>query len=724
MFNGSGFQAAEAQMRSFNGVSQQQLGEASSHATAMGQGVEESTSRASKGFSAMKAVAGAALMGIGMYMTMFVMSAISMAAQVMTQLDVINAAYGRTKGDVEQTMKDMVNIGKQTGYSLEQINPVMSKLSMYTHGNMAESTKFAPMVTAVADSRNMEPGQAADIIGKAMMGRPQGLAALGIDKSEVPKDMGTMSIEDKYNALNAVLAKHGIQVDAINEAYKKSPEGAMNLFNLAMQQLEMELAIAVVPVLLVVVGAITDFVTWLGEIPGGFAVFGIAVVALLTLTLLAGPLMALSALGINVGGIFTGLGSTLKNVASSAIQAGAKLIDFIFGTNLSGSAAEKAAVKQEVLAGSQAYAGNSAVIEAGEQDTLAVSETGAGSAAITAGIAIAGIAAAAWVVWDLYNSINRGNKIPQEPGGSTGAGIFAGLGNFSANLPLPWLIGQITGKTTPDDAGIISQYNNLGPSIGNIPASIGNFLGMGPASAAGPSTALNPNDPNNFDPGKNKPTLQEDIFGKNGLIDFTRQINQVKSIYNGAMSYIKGVTGGAGNYIRGAWNNTIGFVTGLYNRLRGAWNNTVAFISGAWTNTVAYIGGAWANTVAWVVGGASQIYAAGANAFWGIYNAVVGALAAAWSYIQNFVTSVVNALQQAWNAVTGGPSAGGDGTNVYAGGDGTNIYKGSVGTTHKSTSVTHNHTWNIGSVDSKETADYVVDQVIQRFTKENDIRGN
>lgn len=99
------------------------------------------------------------------------------------------------------------------------------------------------------------------------------------------------------------------------------------------------------------------------------------------------------------------------------------------------------------------------------------------------------------------------------------------------------------------------------------------------------------------------------------------------------------------------------------------------------------------------------------------------ALQAALLYAQNMVNNIITTLENIPGYLTAG-TFGGDGTNLYTpsavGGDGTNLYTGSPSS---NTTVTHNHTWNIGSVDSKETADYLVDQVIQRFTKENDIHG-
>ena len=60
------------------------------------------------------------------------------------------------------------------------------------------------------------------------------------------------------------------------------------------------------------------------------------------------------------------------------------------------------------------------------------------------------------------------------------------------------------------------------------------------------------------------------------------------------------------------------------------------------------------------------------------------------------------AINNAISTATGGV-AGGDGTNLYAaGGDGTNLYTGS--SSSNSSNVTHNHTWNIGTIGDKATA--------------------
>ena len=181
--------------------------------------------------------------------------------------------------------------------------------------------------------------------------------------------------------------------------------------------------------------------------------------------------------------------------------------------------------------------------------------------------------------------------------------------------------------------------------------------------------------------------------------------------------------------IKGAWSNTTSYLGSVWNRFLGQWNNN--HIASVWGGLVAYIKGAWNNTVSFVDNGASNIYNAGANAFNGIYNAISGALGNAWVLIQNFVNNSVSDISKVGSSIESAAqsaannainSAGGDGTNLYAaGGDGTNLYTGS--SSSNSSNVTHNHTWNIGTIGDKATADHVVQQVVNQFTKENDIRG-
>jgi hypothetical protein len=451
--------------------------------------------------------------------------------------------------------------------------------------------------------------------------------------------------------------------------------------------------------LLVVVGLITQFVTWLGQIPGGFAVFGVVVVLFTTLTLLAGPLMALQGLGVDVGSILGGLGSKIKGLGDTSKVTAAEQ-DVLAGSQEGvGSTGNVAAAEEDYLAGSQTYAGESATIASGEVDTFAASEDVAGAGALIAlgplVLVVAAIAALAIVVIEFLAH----------------AGLVSGATDNTTNaLGLThYTPEQITARAANNQKTIgdpmqaqINQFtaNPVG-YVGQSAGMLGGQIGGDISGAFG---------------GANQKAVQQD----------TNVRNQIKAGWNSL-----------GAYLTGAWNNTVSTITligeRIYTRMllptlaymKGAWNNTGAYFQGVWNNTVAFLEGAWNNAVAFVVVGAQQIYSAGANSFWGIYNAVVAALAAAWSYIQSFVTSAVNALQQLWNtATTGNPNGSGN-----AAGD-PHTANNLTGAAHIATTVatpksnvTHHTTINVGTVDSNERVEQLKDTVIQAITKENDIHG-
>jgi hypothetical protein len=323
-----------------------------------------------------------------------------------------------------------------------------------------------------------------------------------------------------------------------------------------------------------------------------------------------------------------------------------------------------------------------------------------------------------YVALDVAQALHKVDEIKKIPGGDSPLIQAEGFTtSFASHLPLPYLMSKLTGNQDPTNNPQKYVNDQQGQNSG-IKGALGNIGG----AVSSPFTKM------------------------------SADAKKVGTEWNREMALIKGGWNNTGSFLKSAWTNTISTITligqRIYTRMllptlaymEGAWNNTAAFFQGVWNNTVAYIGGAWANTVAYImgawnntiafiVGGAQQIYAAGANAFWGIYNAVVAALAAAWAYVQSIIKAVVDAWNQlsgAVQALFGGGAAGDPHTanNLTGGASGSAHIATNLTNSSSSTNVTHNHTWNIGSVDSKETADYLVDQVIQRFTKENNIRGN
>ena len=315
---------------------------------------------------------------------------------------------------------------------------------------------------------------------------------------------------------------------------------------------------------------------------------------------------------------------------------------------------------------------------------------GIANSSAVSGLAIT--AAAVYLTADIIQAIDTGQSVSKQDGGSIGAGITGFLGSFTNNLPLPMIMQKIAG-VNPTNQTYIDQWHQ--------------GQGMGGAISSGITTV-----------GQNIPLSIGIKDAGNLPASFKNATGQIDTEWNREMGVIKG-----------AWSNTTSYLGSVWNRFLGQWNNN--HIASVWGGLVAYIKGAWNNTVSFVDNGASNIYNAGANAFNGIYNAISGALGNAWVLIQNFVnnsvsdiskvgSSIESAAQSAANNVIN--SAGGDGTNLYAaGGDGTNLYTGS--SSSNSSNVTHNHTWNIGTIGDKATADHVVQQVVNQFTKENDIRG-
>lgn len=492
-------------------VSSQQIGEARSHVTALGNDAETSSKKVdkiSKSFNGVKVAAGVAFTGAGMYLQQFTNNCVSAAATIESQMTTITAAFGMPVDQIENVNSDITKLTKETGYNKSSLTEAEPKLSTYTHGNYKVAEELMPMVTALSDINSKAPSANADVIGKAMMGSPMGLRALGINKSDLPSNFSQMGDQQKYEALNAVISKH-INLQDINAKHADTAAGKYAIFGAELEQLEEDIGNDIIPTLTYLMENVLEpgigFIEKhnLAPVAAGVLVLGTG------LTLLAGPLLALEGI-FGAGGVISGLKwfvSGINSVGSAAWEAIVKILGFAGSETAAGDAGLLSNGGIDAFAGSEAAAGYAGAEAAPEVGAFAASETAAGAAGAsgilgglarvvtsTLGSAIVGILGGTVLAPAIMGL--------SQPGGPLSADYGSTWKNWNSEMEQTvW--GPMHNATNTNVKGSLADQLNL-------PGWIEGHLLPGTASAATPGKK------------ENHPSIQQDIFGKHGLLDMSR----------------------------------------------------------------------------------------------------------------------------------------------------------------------------------------------------------
>lgn len=265
---------------------------------------KKSVDDSTKSWDTFKLAVGGALSMAGMYMTTFMEQSVTLSSTIQSQMDVVTAAYGMPLTDTDKVDSDLIGMTKKTGWTPEQLAQPTANLAVYTHGNYNQAESLLPYITAIADTKSMDPQKVSQMLGMAVGGQSTALKRLGIDLQNQGISNQQFSSENVDTRIAQIeqAINGSIDVSKVNQTYLKSPAGQLALFNSELQELQEKLGQSVLPLLIQIMNFLEPII---GFVSGNKALSDLTAIVLIIATLattIGGPLLILK--GLNVGSIF------------------------------------------------------------------------------------------------------------------------------------------------------------------------------------------------------------------------------------------------------------------------------------------------------------------------------------------------------------------------------------------------------------------------------------
>ena len=267
---------------------------------------------------------------------------------------------------------------------------------------------------------------------------------------------------------------------------------------------------------------------------------------------------------------------------------------------------------------------------------------------------------------NLYNSI-AGQFNPNTSGSAASqVGVF--------NKDWGNAVGQANGFQNYLKGGVDSAKSYLGGALGNTQSWVGGALGNTGKALGGVGSWISGGLGSMFGgvsaaDGKSKPSMMSDIFGKNGLLDFSRFGVKWPKFklpdLSGLWTSISGDASGAFETIEGAWNNTTKWFSngvktvesdfkGASSYIEGAWDNTVKDLSNGVKNIEKWFGLAWKDIqMGWntLTKSIHNVWTSLISTLKNGANILKTDVEVAWKDIQNAFYSAVKGITNAWNTL-------------------------------------------------------------------------
>jgi len=230
---------------------------------------------------------------------------------------------------------------------------------------------------------------------------------------------------------------------------------------------------------------------------------------------------------------------------------------------------------------------------------------------------------------------------------SIGSGITDYLGGAVGN----------TGKAFSGTGAYINgAVGNTSKALGGV----GSWISGGLGSMFGGASAAD---------GKSKPSMMSDIFGKNGLLDFSRFGVKWPKFklpdLSGLWTSISGDASDAFNTIKGAWNNTTKWFSNGVKTVKSDFKGASSYIEGAWDNTEKDLSNGVKNIEKWFGSTWKDIQMGWNTLTKSIHNVWTSLISTlkngantlrtdvelTWKDIQNAFYSAVKGITNAWNTM-------------------------------------------------------------------------
>ena len=443
----------------------------------------QKVSKMSQMWSGFKLAAGAAITGAGYYLADFLKQSAQAAVTIQQQNETIGGAMGlnaiQSVQMGPQFQKTVETIMQKTGRNPQDIRNVMPSVEMVTGGDQARTQAGLEAISALA---YIKPGATMDTTSTmynkmVTSGSPMALGNFGISLTDMgltTKQFKSMSQDARQSAMDSAIAA---KTQNVNANMANTAAGRMAIFQGELTIFEGRIGDDLIPTLTWLLNSITPIFDWVEDTYVNIGPYQVQLTSVMTgiiaagalLGLLAGPLMALQALG--AGSLVTSLWNYVKAIAAtgdtSVIAAEEENTANI--TRLKGSVAALGIIGIAAIGVQELFVQGMTVVNSPEYTSQHPSTVAGGNAFLTEGsnmmnwpgmVAAVGYGLATGTnPWDTTSDINT--TLPT-------------TGRENQNLgPLSWLQnwGGVFGKNktpSPTQGNETGQSGSSGADVGGI----------------------------------------------------------------------------------------------------------------------------------------------------------------------------------------------------------------------------------------------------------------